>query len=286
MTNKRKFTNVSNINEGGRSSGVNVVYSTDDLGMFQLSKFNRNIFLRKEMLEQAVQGFLSPIIVNEKMVVIDGQHRLEASKKVGVPIEYIVKPGLDENDIVRMNTVQKPWSLKNYIESYANQGNGEYIKLMNLIKENYSNVTATTSIATDKTFSSNVAKQKIKDGLFKFHNYDKAVEFLQYYKRLREETKTKKRSTVAVALYELFRLEKFNKERMIEKIRGTRLDEEINVKTFDYTEILKELLDSYNHKLSVKSNDFINYYISNQGNIIITEDRQYWTTKKTAGSDQ
>src|SRR5690625_2430380 len=83
--------------------GINIVYKTDNLDMFQLSKFNRNVFLRKEMLEQAREGFISPIIVNENMVVIDGQHRLEASKKEGVPVEYIIKPGLDENDIVRMN---------------------------------------------------------------------------------------------------------------------------------------------------------------------------------------
>lgn len=52
---------------------VNEVYKTDDLDMFKFTKFNRNVLFTDEMLEQAKEGFISPIIVNEYMVVIDGQ---------------------------------------------------------------------------------------------------------------------------------------------------------------------------------------------------------------------
>ena len=69
---------------------VNEVYKTNDLSIFKFTKFNRNVVHTREMLEQAKQGFISPIIVNEYMVVIDGQHRLEHAKEAGVPIEYII----------------------------------------------------------------------------------------------------------------------------------------------------------------------------------------------------
>ena len=49
---------------------VNEVYKTDDLDMFKFTKFNRNVLFTDEMLEQAKEGFVSPIIVNEYMVVI------------------------------------------------------------------------------------------------------------------------------------------------------------------------------------------------------------------------
>ena len=52
---------------------VNEVYKTDDLDMFKFTKFNRNVLFTDEMLEQAKEGFISPIIVNEYMVVIDGR---------------------------------------------------------------------------------------------------------------------------------------------------------------------------------------------------------------------
>lgn len=258
---------------------ANVVYETDNHDLFQLSKFNRNVLLRKEMLEQAKEGFIAPIIVNESFVVIDGQHRLAASREVGVPVKYIVIPGLDENDIVRMNTVQKPWSMRNYIEAYANQGNEEYIKLVNLINEKFSNVTVTTDVAANNANSNRRALDQVKNGEFKFFNFNKAVEFLHYYKRFREETKTPQRSTVTTALYELFRLENFDRNRMIEKVNQTNLNEDIKVKTYQHTDILKTLIDTYNHMLKKGSRNYINYHITSTGSLVIDEERASWSIK-------
>src|SRR5690625_2284032 len=162
----RSFSNVGKVSPILQKP-VNSVFETSDYDLFQLSKFNRNVLLRKEMLEQAKEGFIAPIVVNENFVVIDGQHRLEASKKIGVPVTYIVMPGLDENDIVRMNTVQKPWSLQNYIEAFANQGLEEYVKLVDLIKAGHANVTVTTYVAMNNLGDRRV-RNLITDGKFKF----------------------------------------------------------------------------------------------------------------------
>jgi len=274
----RSFSNVGKVSPILQKP-VNSVFETSDYDLFQLSKFNRNVLLRKEMLEQAKEGFIAPIVVNENFVVIDGQHRLEASKKIGVPVTYIVMPGLDENDIVRMNTVQKPWSLQNYIEAFANQGLEEYVKLVDLIKAGHANVTVTTYVAMNNLGDRRV-RNLITDGKFKFHNYEKAVEFLHYYTRFREETKTKKRTTVATALYELFRLKNFDRNRMILKTISTNLNEDINVKTFIHTDILKSLIDAYNNMLQRGSDKLINYYISSSGNLVIDGERQGWAVKK------
>lgn len=257
----------------------NMVYITDNYEMFKLSKFNRNVLISKEMLEQAKQGFLAPIIVNENLVVIDGQHRLEASRMENKPIKYIIISGLNKDDIIRMNTVQRKWSLLNYIESYANDGKEEYIKLVNLIKENFSNVTVVSNISVNSPTNSKVADQQIKSGEFKFHNYEKTVEYLQYYTRFREETKTPKRSTVATALYELFKLKDFDKNRMIEKTIATELSEEIKVKTFRHTDILKQLIESYNNGLRKNSERIINFHITSLGTLVIEREKEEWATK-------
>ncbi|XCY65795.1 ParB N-terminal domain-containing protein [Streptococcus iniae] len=70
---------------------INTVYKTTNYDMFNFSKFNRNVFLTPEMLKQAELGFVSPIIVNENLTVIDGQHRLTACQQLGLPVEYIIK---------------------------------------------------------------------------------------------------------------------------------------------------------------------------------------------------
>lgn len=261
---------------------VNEVYKTDDLDMFKFTKFNRNILFTDEMLKQAKEGFISPIIVNEYMVVIDGQHRLEHAKKAGVPIEYIVKPGLTEHDIVRMNTTQRPWSLLNFIESYANQGSEQYVALLNLINKKYAGTSVVISVGRNSTGSSKGLTDLVKSGNFEFVNFEQTLNFLKYYERFRKETNTPKKTKVALAIYALYRLKGFDEDRLIRKILQKKFDDDLRVKGYDLTEALREFIDKYNDKLTQDSSSFIEYYVKNNGELIIDNPKKDWALKKTA----
>ena len=279
MSDTRVFSEKIRTTQGTRGRVVNAVYQTKNYEMFQLSKFNRNIILRKELIEQAEEGIISPIIVNENLMVIDGQHRLKASEKVGATVEYIIKEGLNEHDIVRMNTVQKPWSLANHIEAWANQGNEEYVKLLNVLNNYYGNTTVVTQVALDVN-TMNKARPIIESGEFKFVNYEKTVEFLSYLRRFREETNVPYKSKLSQAIYELFKISKFDRERLIHKVIGTDLNEELKVKTLNKSDALQRLLDAYNKMLSEESKSFINYYITSSGTIIIDEEKADWVNSR------
>lgn len=82
MNDTRVFSEKTTAVQALRGRVVNAVYETDDLSIFQLSRFNRNVVLRTKMIEQAEEGIVAPIIVNENLMVIDGQHRLKASEKL------------------------------------------------------------------------------------------------------------------------------------------------------------------------------------------------------------
>ncbi|KZG83929.1 MULTISPECIES: ParB N-terminal domain-containing protein [Staphylococcus] len=261
---------------------VNEVYKTDDLDMFKFTKFNRNILFTDEMLKQAKEGFISPIIVNEYMVVIDGQHRLEHAKKAGVPIEYIVKPGLTEHDIVRMNTTQRPWSLLNFIESYANQGSEQYVALLNLINKKYAGTSVVISVGRNSTGSSKGLTDLVKSGNFEFVNFEQTLNFLKYYERFRKETNTPKKTKVALAIYALYRLKGFDEDRLIRKVLQKKFDDDLRVKGYDLTEALREFIDKYNDKLTQDSSSFIEYYVKNSGELIIDNPKKDWALKKTA----
>lgn len=261
---------------------VNEVFKTDDLDMFKFTKFNRNVLFTDEMLEQAKEGFISPIIVNEYMVVIDGQHRLEHAKKAGVPIEYIVKPGLTEHDIVRMNTTQRPWSLLNFIESYANQGSEQYVALLNLINKKYAGTSVVISVGRNSTGSSKGLTDLVKSGNFKFVNFEQTLNFLKYYERFRKETNTPKKTKVALAIYALYRLKGFDEDRLIRKVLQKKFDDDLRVKGYDLTEALREFIDKYNDKLTQDSSLFIEYYVKNSGELIIDNPKKDWALKKTA----
>lgn len=261
---------------------VNEVYKTDNLDMFKFTKFNRNILFTDEMLKQAKEGFISPIIVNEYMVVIDGQHRLEHAKKAGVPIEYIVKPGLTEHDIVRMNTTQRPWSLLNFIESYANQGSEQYVALLNLINKKYAGTSVVISVGRNSTGSSKGLSDLVKSGNFEFVNFEQTLNFLKYYERFRKETNTPKKTKVALAIYALYRLKGFDEDRLIRKVLQKKFDDDLRVKGYDLTEALREFIDKYNDKLTQDSSSFIEYYVKNNGELIIDNPKKNWALKKTA----
>ncbi|MCG1100047.1 ParB N-terminal domain-containing protein [Staphylococcus epidermidis] len=278
---KRVDINGQEIKQNTMNLPVNEVYKTDDLEIFKFTKFNRNVLFTDEMLEQAKEGFVSPIIVNEYMVVIDGQHRLEHAKKAGVPIEYIVKPGLNEHDIVRMNTTQRKWNMLNYIESYANQGSEEYVSLLNLLNKKYAGTTVVISVARNQTTSTDVNKL-IKSGNFEFVNFEETLNFLKYYEKFRKETDTPKRTKPALAMYSLFRIKGFDGDRLIRKVLQKKFDDDLRTKGYNLTEALKEFIDKYNDKLSQDSPLFIEYYIKNNGDLIIENARKEWAQKKTA----
>ncbi|WP_143463741.1 ParB N-terminal domain-containing protein [Levilactobacillus enshiensis] len=262
-----------------RGYKIGEVFKTDDYSLFKLSKFNRTVILRKAMIEQAKEGLIAPIVVNENFVVIDGQHRLAASKVAKVPVEYIVKPGLGKNDIVRMNTIQRKWSLEDYVDAFANQGNPTYVQLAALINQKYADITTTVEVAVN-LLSPSGAREKIENGKFAFFNYGKTVEFLHFYESFRKKTKTPKRSTVTTALYTLFKIEKFDKDRMAKKVIATGLNEDIKIKTFNHSDILKELIDSYNARFSPKNSKYINYHIASTGAIVIDEEMSDWAIQE------
>lgn len=260
---------------------VNTVYETEDLSIFKFTKFNRNVGFRREMLEQAKQGFLAPVVVNENMIVIDGQNRVYHAKLAEAPITYIVIPGLDQDDIVRMNTTQKPWSLLNYIESYANQGLNQYITLLQLINERYIGITELISISRDRTFSGRWQSRDVKEGNFEFYNFKELLNFLEYYKKFKLETGVKNQSNLALAVYEMYRIKNFDKQRLIDKINHLDFSKDINEKNYKFVGLLTELIDVYNHKITEKNKNFISYYMMQGENIKITNEYHDWTSKKT-----
>src|SRR5699024_6970750 len=191
---------------------VNQVYETTDYSIFKLHKRNRNVITRKDMLQQAKEGIISPLIVNGEMIVIDGQNRLHHSMIVGVPVKYIIDESLTVDDIARMNTNQEKWMLVDWIESYANEDREEYEKLVGILNNHYSDASLVSGLCMNLT-SNSEARKAVISGNFKIKNYQIVISFFQYLNRFLDETKANKNSPTTKALYHLFRVEKFDKDR-------------------------------------------------------------------------
>lgn len=124
-----------------------------------------------------------PIIVNEKMQVIDGQHRLEAAKQLGIAVPYVVVKGLGIEHVVRMNTSQKKWTMNDYIQLHIDLGNQHYIDLNDFVKEH--KITPHQGIAL--LSSSQYLTSKLNDfreGRWEITRYEEAEEVVDVMKKL------------------------------------------------------------------------------------------------------
>ncbi|MGW5464706.1 ParB N-terminal domain-containing protein [Staphylococcus warneri] len=253
---------------------INEVFETTNYNIFKFSEFNRNVVYRKDLMDEAKRGFIAPIIVNEDFIVIDGQSRLKHAEYANAPIKYMVVPGLTEQDIVRMNTTQLSWSLKDYIQSYANSGKKEYQMLIGLLNEHYANPSSVIAVALNMTDTGTKPTDIVKNGNFKFKNYDKTVEFLKYYKRFVIETGLRNFSKLPMAVHTMYKIKKIDEEYLIKKVKESKEKDEINV-TKDRNRYLEDLLEAYNFRVHASSSKIIDYHKNRNGKIIIDEEMKY-----------
>lgn len=93
-----------------------------------------------DSMQQKNMLMVKPILVNEKMQVLDGQHRLEAAKKLNLAVHYIVQKDAEDMDMVLLNANQRTWKLVDYHNFFVTQGSPEYRKLEDFTKQHKMNL--------------------------------------------------------------------------------------------------------------------------------------------------
>lgn len=145
------------------------IYKTTDYGQFKTIEGNRDILPRhvKSLIKSiSLHNRLEqhPISVNDEMEVIDGQHRLAAAEALGVPIHYTIKTG-DGLTQVQGLQVQRSWTLRDYLESYASLGDTDYLLLKQFV--DYHNAPISMSVILLMGFGhGDKPKEMFKNGEF------------------------------------------------------------------------------------------------------------------------
>lgn len=89
----------------------NTIYCTSDYTVFKKLLGNRVVLeQRKNTIKNSIieNGYVrNPIVVNEKMEIIDGQGRFEALKELKLPIEYVIAYGAGQKECIALNANQK-----------------------------------------------------------------------------------------------------------------------------------------------------------------------------------
>ena len=172
------------------------VYTTTDYSIFKRLSGNRDIpESRISKIVESIQtvGWVhNPIIVNEKMEVIDGQGRLTALQRLKLPIEYVIAEGTGTEECIYMNMNMVNWKLPDFIKSYAEQGNENYQRLLSLL-ERYAN--GNLNIISTAVYRISQSKHRdIKDGTLQLteEQYRAAIPRLEFITPLLNKLDAKK----------------------------------------------------------------------------------------------
>lgn len=114
------------------------VQITNNYSMFKKLGENRviNMLHVKRLIESfRICYLICPIIVNELLEIVDGQHRHEACRLTGFPIYFIVVPGYGIKEISILNSNQKNWTKLDFLESYCAQDIKPYLEFKQFMTE-------------------------------------------------------------------------------------------------------------------------------------------------------
>ena len=235
------------------------VHTTTDYSMFKPIEGNRNknrlhlARLKQSMLENYL---FTVIIVNEKYEIIDGQHRFECIKDLGLPLHYIICKGYGLPEVQTLNANARTWNSDDYLEGYVSMGIQDYI-VYKEFKEKY-NIGHTESLALlsgDKYISAGLRKVNQRtlfyDGKFKVTNLFDAEDIMDKICLIAPFYSGYKRRLFIQTMMILLKNENFEFTEFLQKIKmqPTALQDCTNIQ--QYKMLIEEI---YNYKRRDKIN--------------------------------
>ncbi|MBO5955184.1 MAG: ParB N-terminal domain-containing protein [Clostridia bacterium] len=204
---------------------IDYVYSTDDYNVFKKLEGNRDVFeQRKKIISESIiaNGWVrNPIVVNEKMQIIDGQGRFEACKSLGLPIEYVVAVGANINTCVALNVKQKNWAAMDYVECFSKIGNEHYKVLKKLIgiysKMNFDSIVC---LASAYVTPGGKIRNSIYEGRFEIFDEETLIERFNFAEKVLSFTDGvygRQREWMSAIKF-MFYSDCIDNERMLEKL--------------------------------------------------------------------
>lgn len=199
------------------------VYVSTDYSKFKLIKGNRNLHKTKylQLLKSMEQEVLNiPIIVNEKMEIIDGQHRYHARRELNLPIPYCVCEGYSIEQVKRANLVSSNWTKEDYLNLHIADELPEYEKFEELLLASGINITDLIKVyAKAQGKSSEQVAYEFENGTLVSDNMDRITGFIEALKDFDFFKFYKKKQFVA-AMVKLYFDPRYNHTKMKKKLEN------------------------------------------------------------------
>ena len=219
---------------------VNQVHETNDYSIFKSLTGNR--IVNKLHVRRLTESFksdylLSPIIVNHNYEIIDGQHRYEAAKSLGLPISFIVCNDYGLKEVQILNTNSKNWKREDYLKAYCDMGYPEYLKFREFAT-NYPDfgMNACVAILTNKLGVSQRSEIKdlkgvinksgsymvkfFEEGDLVIPDYEQSIENAEKILMIKPYYEGFNRSVFVIAMLGILRVEDYSHSKLLDKLKA------------------------------------------------------------------
>jgi disulfide oxidoreductase YuzD len=203
-------------------------------------------------------GQLMPVIVTPDREVTDGQHRLKACEKLGIPVSYVINADGNSKQIAIINNTQKGWKNKDYLKhfSHPNHANSSEYKKIEKFFEEYKlpfkvGIALLSNYAVNMDGGSNRGPMpSFRNGTFKIKDIDKARETAARLIKLKSFVPNLvKLVKFSVAFIKISGLENFDLKTCYSQIEknSNKFD-----KCFNQEDWNEAMVAAYNYKLVTK----------------------------------
>ena len=243
------------------------VLTTTNYDQFTFLKSNRaideNHVYKLVKLIKAEGHQKEPVIVNEKLEVISGQHRIKACEKLEMRVTYIIVPGLTIKDAREMNNSTKPWSFMDHLRCYGHSShyNHQPYKQVTSLREEYPSLSNAVALVllSPKTYVG--AYNKFKLGTFAVEDYESARKQASYLAEIRSPHTRKVKFAVGWLKIQKMPTAGGGKFSMTTAIKHVRNNIRLVQNCGPQTDWTKQLMKAYGKGLS-KRNKLTNTIVS------------------------
>jgi len=231
---------------------IGKIYSTNDYDSFKLRIDNRDINkAHVQTVAKSIEkiGQRQPVSIDKQNYIIDGQHRVEACRLLGIPFTYVIDENQTSTNDLSEIQIKKEWTLSNRSKSFSL--NDDNYKWYNEFSEKYPEFSHTLKIMMLCNISdrNQNLEDEFKIGNFKVKSYNKAVETAEMFRKFAQFYKGYKKRSFVLAMLIIKKHKDFDLSRMMRKM-PLRCKELMDFsRTEDYIKVLEEM---YNWKESKK----------------------------------
>ena len=230
------------------SSSVPTRLTTRSYSMFSFLNGNRKITRKKfRKLVKAIENndmtHLFPILVNQDLKILDGQHRYVACSELSLPIHYVIVDDMDISTIANLNDNQDKWTAYDFLNAWCEAGLHDYKIFAGFIRKYGFSFSVGQVLLFGKWGGKNY--DDFREGRMKVDNLQEGTERADWIHSLKELSPHTTDRTFVLAMVQCFKHKDYSHDRMKRKLSylGNTIKKSTNKQ-----EYLRQLEDIYNYK--------------------------------------